>query len=351
MDSISLKYQNIPQILKKLNIWLCYDDRDKEKYKDLSDDEINQEKKRPRDLRGIKCSLERCYSFNACIESIKNGFNSGLGFACKNNGIIAIDYDKCIKDYEINDDLGYKKPIFTDTESEQRILRDINLIDSYTEISPSGKGIHIYLIANKNIKININRPNIEIYTNHFIRVSGNLFNEYLYQDISDKTSEIEQLLNNYNIVLKDDEIGNKSIIKQRYNLYDYLLEQKFKYANGYTIPQIKKSMFDSKKGKLLKKLYDNTITDAEFYKLKGKSKASDDVKAKIDTSDSGKAITLIMHLLHFSYGDKDKVYKLFLSSNLCKDKYTKKSYANHKEDIIQNQFIPKAIVYYINYDE
>jgi hypothetical protein len=105
-------------------------------------------------------------------------------------------------------------------------------------------------------------------------------------------------------------------------------------------------MFNSKKGKLLKKLYDNTITDDEFLKLKGKKDASD-----VDLSDSGKSITLIMHLLHFSYGDIQAVYKIFISSALCKDKYLKKAYANHTEDIIKNQFIPYAIINYYNYSD
>lgn len=350
MSELEDRYKNIPKILKDLNIWLCYDDRDRESFKSLSDAEINQERKQPRDIRGIKCSLNRCYSFNECLKSVENGFNSGLGIVCNNNGLMVIDYDNCIIDYKIDDKLGLRVPILKD-DAKDRIVRDLNLINSYTEISPSGKGIHIYLIANRSIKVNVNKKDIEIYTKHFIRVSGNCFNDYLYQDVSDRTDEVEQLLKLYNIVLNDDDVGNKSVIKQRFNIYDKLLKQKFRLSNGYTIPQIKSTMFSSKKGELLKKLYDNTITDAEFYKLKGKSKASAEDKAKIDISDSGKSITLIMHLLDFSYGDIDKVYKMFKSSGLCKDKYIKKSYANHKEDIIQNQFIPYAIVNYINYRE
>lgn len=341
-------YTQIPKILKDLDIWLCYDDRDKEYFKDLSATEINQEKKAPRDLKGKKCSTKRCYSFNRCLDSVKNGFNSGLGIVLNNNGLVVIDYDKCISGYKVNDELGLTIPIINKSDSD-RIHRDIDLINSYCEISPSGKGIHIYLIANKNIKVNINRQNIEIYTNHFIRVSGNTFNEFLYKELVDSTDALEQLLDNYDIKLSDDELGNKSIIKQRFNVYDDLIKQKFKYVNGYSIRDIKDTMFNSKKGALLKKLYNNTITNNEFYNLKGKLRASAEDKAKIDISDSGKSITLIMHLLHFCYGDIESVYKIFISSALCKDKYLKKVYANHKEDIIQNQFIPYAIINYINY--
>ena len=348
VEYIDSKYNYIPKALKDLNIWLCYDDRDKEYFKDLSDAEINQERKKPRDLKGNACNLNKCYSLKECLDSIKNGFNSGVGIVCNNNGIVCIDYDNCIIDYKTDDKLGLTIPILKE-DVKDRIIKDLQLIDSYTEISPSGKGIHIYLIANKSIKVNVNKKDVEIYTNHFIRVSGKLFNDYMYQNISDRTNELEQLLKDYKITLKKDDVGKKSIIKQKNNIYDDLLKRKFRLSNGYSIPQIKKSMFNSKKGSLLKKLYDNTITNDELYKLKGKKSASE--KADVDISDSGKSITLIMHLLHFSYGDIDKIYKIFKSSALCKDKYKKKMYENHTEDIIQNLFIPKAIVYYINYDE
>ena len=58
-----------------------------------------------------------------------------------------------------------------------------------------------------------------------------------------------------------------------------------------------------------------------------------------------------MHLLHFSYGDIKSVRELFIKSKLCKDKYLLKNYDNHTSDIIDSQFIPYAIVNYINFSE
>jgi putative DNA primase/helicase len=342
---MQLNVNNIPKVLKDLNIWLCYDDRDKDYFKELSDAEVNQERKAPRDLKGNKCSIKKHFSLNECLDSIDKGFNSGVGLALNNNGIVCIDYDNCISSSYIDDKLGLKLPILKE-DVKDRINKDIVLLNSYTEISPSGKGIHIYLMANSNIKVNINRQDIEIYTNHFIRFSGNLYNPIILNELSDSTDRLEQLLDNYNIEFGKDELGKKSIINTKYNAYKDLLSNKFRYTNKYNIRDIKDTMFNSKKGKLLKKLYDNTITDDEFLKLKGKKDASD-----VDLSDSGKSITLIMHLLHFSYGDIQAVYKIFISSALCKDKYLKKAYANHTEDIIKNQFIPYAIINYYNYSD
>lgn len=330
-------YKNIPKALKELDIWLCYDARDK----------VNP--KAPRDLKGKLHSIKRrTFTFNECINSIKNGYNTGLGIVLKNSGLIVIDYDNCISSYKKDDKLGLNIPIIKDDRLEQ-IQKDLNLINSYTEISPSGKGIHIYLTANSNININTNKKDIEIYSNKFIRVTGNLYNEFMYTELEDRTDEIEQLISNYGIVLNEI-IGNKSAIKQRYNIYDKQIRQQFKYTNKYNVREIKDTLFNSKKGKLIKKLYDNTITDAEFYKLKGASlKAQNKDISEVDISDSGKAITLIMYLYDFSYGDIKKVYDIFVKSPLCKEKYLKKAYSRGKENIIQYSFIPYAITNYHNY--
>lgn len=353
-----LIYDSIPQDLKNLTIWLCYDDRDKESYINYTDQEINDEKKAPRDLTGNKCSYKKSFTFNECIESIEKGFNSGIGLSLTNNGIVAIDYDNVIEGYDVMEQYNLKTPIIKETE-RARILNDIRLLDTYTEISPSGKGIHIILLANKNIKVNIQKP-IEIYTDHFIRLTGNLFNEWLYQTIEDRTPQLEQFLNEYNIKVDD----NKSIIKQKGNVYTRLNQQhkyKFKHTNKYNITQIKQTMFEGKKGKQLKQLYDDTITDADYKSIKTKKldnllkkgkinrEQYEHYYNKIDPTNSGKAITLLFNIYHYCYGDIDKMYKIFIKSKLCKPKYLSKKYANKTENIIQNQFIPFVIKEYTNY--
>ena len=341
VETIESRYKYIPSILKNMDIWLCYNDADKDN------------PKAPRDLKGKLHSINgRLYSFNQCIESIKSGFNSGLGIVLKNNGIVCIDYDDVIKDFKYNSKYGITTAVFKDNKIEDRVLRDLKLLDSYTELSPSNKGIHIYLIANTSIDINTNKNGIEIYTNKFIRVSGNLFNEFYFNEMQeDKTSEIEQLIKSYGLDTSNNIIRNNVIKQKRNTIYTDILLKKFKYTNNFTNREILESMFSSKKGKLLQKLYDNTITDAELLELKGKSDASEIEKLKVDTSNSGKSITLIMHLLHFSYGDIKAVRELFIKSKLCKDDYLDKNYDNHTMDKINSQFIPYAIINYINYSE
>lgn len=341
VENIEDRYKHIPGLLKNMDIWLCYNDADKDN------------PKAPRDIKGKLHSINgRLYSFNQCIESIKNGFNNGLGIVLKNNGIVCIDYDKVIKDIKYSSKYGYTKAVFIDDDTESRIIRDLQLIDSYTEISPSGRGLHIYLIANTSLDINTNKNGIEIYTNKFIRVSGNLFNEFLYDEMQeDKTDKLEQLIKSYGLDKSDNVIRNNVIKQKRDTIYTDIISKKFRFTNQYTNKEILDSMFSSKKGVLLEKLYNNTITDAELLELKGKQDASDIEKLKVDISNSGKAITLIMHLLHFSYGDIKAVRELFIKSPLCKDDYLDKNYDNHTMDKIDSQFIPYAIINYINYSE
>lgn len=346
-------YNNIPQILKDMDIWLCYDSRDKESYKQLSNREIEDNKKKPRDLTGKPHSINgKLFNFNECIESIKKGYNSGLGLVINNKsgGLVVIDYDKVLKDIEVNDKLGYIKPIFKDAETEQRVLRDINLFKSYTEISPSNTGIHIYLIANTTINTNQQHhkdPNkqIEVYSSKkFIRVSET---QVFYEDIEDNTDNMEQFIKWYDLDKSDAEIKT-SVINTRFNIYKSILDKWFLDDNKFNDADILKTMFNSKKGKYLKRLYYNDLSDAEFIDYKGN-------RDNIDTSNSGKAFTLIMHLLFYSYGDLGAVKRLFIKSALCKDDYLKIKYGydskkkRYTKDKIDYCFIPRAIYYFKNY--
>ena len=255
-----------------MDIWLCYNDAESEN------------PKAPRDIKGKLHSINgRLYSFNQCIDSISKGINNGLGIVLKNNGIVCIDYDNVIKDYKYNSKYGITTAVFKDSKTEDKVLRDLQLIDSYTEISPSGKGIHIYLIANTSIDINTNKNDIEIYTNKFIRVSGNLFNEFYFNEMQeDKTDKLEQLIKIYGLDTSNNIIRNNIINKKRDTIYSDIILKKFKYTNRYTNKEILDTMFNSKKGIYLNKLYNNTITDTEFLELKDKQDASDVEKLKVD---------------------------------------------------------------------
>lgn len=353
-------FENIPSLLKDLNIWLCYDTRDKDYYKTLSDRQINDNKKCPRDLKGRKAStLKRLYTFNQCLESVKNGFNTGVGIVLK-NGLICIDYDNCIDRVETDANYNYKKVIFK-KEVADRITQDINLINSYTEISPSGKGIHIILIANT--KINVKTDAIEIYNNHFIRITGDTYNDFIFNEVLDRSKELDDIINKYGLQDKKDN-NDKSILNSTDNIYNDMMHTEFKgLTNKYKDADILDTMFKSKKGEFIKSLYNGTLTDTDYTKYKQdkiynhykngviNEDRRDYLLKLLDNTNSGKAITLIMYLLHFCYGDLKTVKRLFKQSALCKADYLEQRYKNHTADKIDAFFIPYAITDYKNYTD
>src|SRR5579859_8118051 len=71
-------------------------------------------------------------SYGQVIDALDTGKYQGIGFVLQ-GGIVAIDLDNCL--FEVN---GTKRV----TKTARRIYE---LAHSYTEISPSGKGLHIFL--------------------------------------------------------------------------------------------------------------------------------------------------------------------------------------------------------------
>lgn len=324
-------YNSIPRYLKDIDNWLCYDSRDRESFKGLSDSEIEQERKRPRDLKGnvITNWTNRGYTFNECLESVREGYNSGIGLVLKNNGIICIDYDKCIDRIEVNKDLEYIKPIFKSKELESSIMEDINNLKSYVELSPSNSGLHIVLLAD--IKDIYQQKPIEIYSyKKFIRFSGNSVFNF---DLNYANNELLELISKYKVDLSD-----AKQLRFSKSVYNEFIKKNFKFSNGKSDNEILEVMFNSKNGDFIKRLYYNQISDNEYREYKelkmlnnfnrGKlnKKKYNRLLSKLDISNSGKSYTLIMYLFDFCYGDLDAINRLFKKSALCKADYLKPRY-------------------------
>lgn len=139
---------NIPQELKARRQWVCW------KY------EWNGKKwtKPPFKPDGFKASKTnpRHYSgFEKVLVAYEKGGFDGIGFVLTDNDpFVAIDIDKCLDE------------IVLTAEAEDII----KTMDSYTEISPSGTGIRIFVKGNipKNVK-----RGIEIYSHAwYVTVTG-----------------------------------------------------------------------------------------------------------------------------------------------------------------------------------
>ena len=72
-----------------------------------------------------------------------------------------------------------------------------------------------------------------------------------------------------------------------------------------------------KKDTFYYKLFNDTLTSEDIDNYNAKRKG----RGLIDTSNSGKSVLLILNLMHYSYGDLNKVYEMFKMSKLYKSDY------------------------------
>lgn len=87
------------------------------------------------------------------------GLCDNVGFVFHNNGLVGIDVDDCIKDGKIN-------------EEAQAIIDELQ---SYTEISKSGKGIHIIVESDLPFEGKNNLKGVEIYrTKRYFILTGRI---------------------------------------------------------------------------------------------------------------------------------------------------------------------------------
>ena len=195
---------NIPKELKECNNWVCYMrimDENKGKYSKIPVD--------PKALRGAKSNDPTTWDSyeNATMrlgkqatvktkvdekDKIITSLVCGLGFMFSNSEYFGIDLDDC------------------DDEKGRALIKEFTqTLESYTEYSPSGKGIHI--ICKGHLPNGAKRKgNIEMYeSGRFFTMTGNIYKNYT--EISDCTEKVKQLHQKYLNDKKGQNIANKRI--------------------------------------------------------------------------------------------------------------------------------------------
>lgn len=142
-------YDAIPEEMKSLDQWVCH-------IKKIPYNPQTGQRANPADsVSGVP--------FDVAVSGLTRGKYDGIGFILADNGIVGIDLDHCL-----------------DSETgniEEWALEIINAIDSYTELSPSGTGFHIF--AKGDIPANGRRKGqLEIYkSKRYLTVTGIPFGE------------------------------------------------------------------------------------------------------------------------------------------------------------------------------
>ena len=161
-----MNFENIPESLKALDQWVCWG-------------KPGKPPKIPYNpVTGYPAKAgqpETWTSFSKAVEAVKAGEYKGVGFELNNNGIVGIDLDNVV-----DPKTGYIVP------EAKNIVTDL---DSYTEISQSGKGLHVLVKAD--LKLTENRsklqdcnvlgekwPGIEIYNKErYLIITGDRYGE------------------------------------------------------------------------------------------------------------------------------------------------------------------------------
>ncbi|MEG2843532.1 MAG: hypothetical protein RR900_08590, partial [Ruthenibacterium sp.] len=102
-------------------------------------------------------------SFESACDAVQNGRYAGIGFELL-EGVVGVDFDHCIDPQS-----GALDPW---------VAAQIAALNSYTEISPSGTGLHVFCkgtLPDKPLK----RPKAELYDRaRYLTVTGNRYGDY-----------------------------------------------------------------------------------------------------------------------------------------------------------------------------
>lgn len=140
-----MNYDNIPVELRRLNQWVCANDCSK----------VPMQATRP--YPASSTNPTTWSSFEEAVEAVENGYYDYIGFVFNDNGIVGIDLDDAIV-------YGIASPLATEIG---------HLCSSYTEISKSGTGIHIFVKGDIPFKGKNNLAGVEMYkTARFFIMTG-----------------------------------------------------------------------------------------------------------------------------------------------------------------------------------
>ena len=142
-----MRYDNIPEELKRLNQWVCAYENSKVPMQATCN--------RP----ASSTDPSTWASFEDALWAVEHGYYDHIGFVFNDNGIVGIDIDDAVE-------YGLTSILATEI---------IDLCSSYTEISKSGTGVHIFVEGDIPFKGKNNLAGVEMYkTARFFIMTGDM---------------------------------------------------------------------------------------------------------------------------------------------------------------------------------
>ena len=176
-----MRYDNIPQELRVLKQWVCANEGSK----------VPMQATRP--FPASSTDLTTWSSFEEAVCAVEAGHYDYIGFVFNDNGIVGIDLDDSVSYTEVSSLIQgeyMRYPVVSNLALE--ITR---MCSSYTEVSKSGTGIHIFVKGDIPFKGKNNLKGLEIYkTARFFIMTGDTFGSY---PMTDRQSALDFIVNNY----------------------------------------------------------------------------------------------------------------------------------------------------------
>ena len=173
---MSNNYNNIPEELKRLNQWCCW------RYEDVEGKKPTKVPYGPNGNPASVNSPKTWMDFDSAVRMSTNGY-SGIGFVFSDqNNYTFIDLDDCKTLPNGSPNPNYE----TDLARQIKVYQEF---DSYSEVSPSGSGLHI--IIRGNVPNGRKRNFIEIYSSQrYATFTGNVYNNKPIVDQQEKLTQL-----------------------------------------------------------------------------------------------------------------------------------------------------------------
>ena len=168
-------YENIPAMLKQRHNWVVWGIRDAPQKAPYNPVSLLSGKPSP-----AKAGVNETWgSYQTAAECVYRGLAQGVGYEFDGSGVYGVDLDHVIND------AGALVP---------EAMEVINRLDSFTEISPSGNGLHIFVLA-PGADITRHRKKdffLEIYgEGRYFTVTGNVYGTL--KNIENRTAELQAI--------------------------------------------------------------------------------------------------------------------------------------------------------------
>ncbi|MBR2207764.1 MAG: hypothetical protein IJ859_03050 [Synergistaceae bacterium] len=242
-------------------------------------------------------------TYDDALAGLKKFNFNGIGFQF---GLPLNDEDALTTERITGIDLDHV--IRADGSVEPFALEIIEQIDSYTEISPSGTGIHILCKAKmpdlgrkKYVFITSNPTKfiIEVYNYvHYFTVTGNIFGQA--KEIASRTEELKALYEKYFVEHKPEtSVAKPAPYIQTFN--NSYSQENFFSSEYLSDNELIERMFASKNGNYIRSLFLGDISS--------------------HSSHSEADLALVSHLAYWTNGDTNRIDNIFRQSGLMRDKW------------------------------